>query len=234
VIVSGGPPLAEPEGGRTGSFARDVHDFWRPLHRKDALVDGKFSVQCYLDALQHAYVDWTQLAAGDEALARTCYHVPYGKMAQKAHRTRCAVDGLDDAAADQDFATTVAPSLQFSAQVGNVYAGSLYLALASLLHAEAAQLEGRRIGLFSYGSGCAAEFFAGRVAAGAGALTAALDLGAPLAPGARTRLSIPDYEALRLGDAAADRRTSDASSERSYAFLGIDTAERRVYQAGLE
>ena len=37
--------------------ALDVHDFWRPLHRKDALVDGHFSVQCYLDALAGAYQD---------------------------------------------------------------------------------------------------------------------------------------------------------------------------------
>ena len=30
---------------------RNVYDFWRPLDRREALVDGKFSVECYLDAL---------------------------------------------------------------------------------------------------------------------------------------------------------------------------------------
>jgi hydroxymethylglutaryl-CoA synthase len=150
-------------------------------------------------------------------------------MAHKAHRTRCAIDGLDEAAADRDFETTVAPSLRFSAQVGNIYAGSLYLALASLLHAEAAALEGQRIGLFSYGSGCAAEFFAGRVAPGAAAVVASLDLGAPLAAGARERLTIPAYETLRHGDVAADRRASEEGSDRPFAFLGIDPSERRRY-----
>ena len=234
MLVSARPRLVELEVGRSGSFARDVHDFWRPLHRKDALVDGKFSVQCYLDALDHAYRDWKEQFGGGDALARTCYHVPYGKMAHKAHRRRCEVDGLDEAAADRDFEVSVAPSLRFSAQVGNIYAGSLYLALASLLHAEAAALEGRRIGLFSYGSGCAAEFFAGRVADGAAAVVASLDLAAPLAPGARTRLAIPAYEALRRDDAAADRRASEPSSERPFAFLGVDPAERRRYMSPRE
>ncbi len=233
MLVSERPRLLELEVGRTGSFARDVHDFWRPLHRKDALVDGKFSVECYLDALGHAYRDWQEQAAGGEPLVRTCYHVPYGKMAHKAHRVRSSVDGLDEAAADRDFELTVAPSLRFASQVGNIYAGSLYLALASLLHAEAAALEGRRIGLFSDGSGCAAEFFAGRVAAGAAAMVARLDLGAPLAPGARARLTIPAYEALRRDDASADRRASEVSSERPFAFLGVDPAERRRYMSGI-
>ena len=32
----------------SGVFARNVYDFWRPLDRREALVDGKFSVECYL------------------------------------------------------------------------------------------------------------------------------------------------------------------------------------------
>mgnify|MGYP000573645534 CR=1 FL=1 len=53
-IVSERPRLVELEVARTGSYTRDVHDFWRPLDRKDALTDGHFSVQCYLDALEAA------------------------------------------------------------------------------------------------------------------------------------------------------------------------------------
>ncbi|HVH45347.1 MAG TPA: hydroxymethylglutaryl-CoA synthase, partial [Labilithrix sp.] len=40
MIVSERPRLLEIEVGHTGTFARDVHDFWRPLNRRDALVDG--------------------------------------------------------------------------------------------------------------------------------------------------------------------------------------------------
>ena len=99
MIVSEWPRLLELDVGRSGVYARDVHDFWRPLHSKDAAVDGRLSVQCYLDALAGAYGEWRRSgssASAEEPLARTCYHVPYGKMARKAHRHRRMLDGLDE------------------------------------------------------------------------------------------------------------------------------------------
>lgn len=244
MLVSARPRLVELEVGISGSYALDVHDFWRPLHRKDALVDGHFSVQCYLDALAGAYGQWRLLADEREPLARTCYHVPYGKLARKAHQLRCQLDGRDDSAAagPGSFAVEVEPSLRLPAQVGNIYTGSLYLALLSLLYSEAAELENKRIGLFSYGSGCAAEFFAGRVRPGAAALIDAMDVAAPLRD--RHRLTIAEYEQLRQNDLHADQRpaeaihaaavgqgplTLDLESQRQARFCGIDPKERRIY-----
>ncbi len=237
MIVSERPRLLELDVGRSGAYARDVHDFWRPLHSKDAAVDGRLSVQCYLDALAGAYGEWRRTGSSTEAeepLARTCYHVPYGKMARKAHRHRRMIDGLDEASADATFAAEVATSLLLPAQIGNVYTGSLYVALASLLHAEARAIEGRRVGLFSYGSGCVAEFFAGRVAAGAADLVAQLDLDAPLR--ASKRLTMAAYEAIRRGDADADRRAAPpaaplhvGAASGPVAFLGVDGEQRRIY-----
>lgn len=227
MILRERPRLVALEVGKTGSYARDVYDFWRPLDRKDALVDGHYSVQCYLDALAGAYEEWRRVADG-EPLARTCYHVPYGKMARKAHRHRKAIDGVDEQAADASFAVEVARSLDLPSRVGNIYTGSLYLSLASLLQAEAEGLVGRRIGLFSYGSGSAAEFFAGRVVDGAAEMVRRLDIAGPLAQ--TTPLTIAEYEALRHGDAAADRRPAAGEEARGgLSFLGIDDRERRVY-----
>lgn len=237
MIVREQPRLVALEVGAGGSFASDVDDFWRPLDRKDALVDGRFSVECYLAALAAAYVEWPRLGGAQGGLpARTCYHVPYGKMARKAHRQRKQLDGVSEEAADASFAVEVEPSLMLPARVGNVYTGSLYLALASLLHLEAMVLESERVGLFSYGSGCSAEFFAGRVVAGAGAWAAELGLDEPLR--GRRRLSIVEYEALRRGDADVDRRPAPAGevggrrpAEGLVGFLGVDAGERRVYGA---
>jgi len=226
MLVSERPRLLELEVGQSGSYARHVHDFWRPLHRKDALVDGQFSVSCYLEALDGAYADWKERAGGP--LERTCYHVPYGKMAYKAHRRRLAADGIGEAEADARFAVEVAPSLAFSAQVGNVYTGSLYLALTSLLSGAGRPGAGARVGFFSYGSGCGAEFFAGRIAEGAAELCDRLDLGAPLE--GRARLSMPEYEAIRGGDASPDR-LAGAGAPGRLAYLGVDGRERRVYSA---
>ena len=144
------------------------------------------------------------------------------------------MDGFTEAAAEATFCSEVESSLRLPAQVGNIYTGSLYLALASLLCAEVDAIEGQRIGLFSYGSGCAAEFFAGRVADGAPEVVRALDIDAPLR--ACRRLTIPEYEELRRADHDADRRPApkDVESKRPTAnghvtFLGIDEGERRVY-----
>ena len=238
MLVREKPRLLALEPGLTGSFSQDVHDFWRPLYRKDALVDGQFSVKCYLDALQGAYNEWQRLQAVIEPTVRSCYHVPYGKMARKAHARRCQLDGMTEEQAEASFAAQVEPSLRIPAQVGNIYTGSLYLSLLSLLHHQAQMLVGQRIGLFSYGSGCSAEFFAGRVMPTAAQQIARAGILETL--GKRQRLSIPDYEALRHNDLRVDQQPAqDASLEktglalalldRSARFSGIDQQERRVY-----
>ena len=238
MLISEDPRLLELEPGITGCFSQNVHDFWRPLYRKDALVDGQFSVQCYLDALAGAYAEWQSLNTNPEPLVRTCYHVPYGKMARKAHQRRCQIDGLTDEAADKSFAEQVEPSLRVPSQVGNIYTGSLYLALLSLLYHQAEELAGQRIGLFSYGSGCAAEFFAGRVLPTAAEQIARAGVDDTLAH--RQRLSIPVYEELRRNDVNVDQRPAEFPSaaesgaaftmtECSPRFSGIDNQERRIY-----
>jgi hydroxymethylglutaryl-CoA synthase len=195
------------------------------------VVDGHHSVGCYLDALAGAYGAWKEASAAADVhgeLARRIYHVPYGKMARKAHRHSRMLDGFGEAEADATFAAEVATSLVFPAEVGNIYTGSLYLALASLLHQEAAAIEGRRIGLFSYGSGCVAEYFAGRVAEGAGAFAARLRLDAPLT--GRRRCTVAEYEAIRALDAVADSRPvgEHRAIPGEVSFAGVD-GERRVY-----
>ena len=88
------------------------------------------------------------------------------------------------------------------------------------------------MGLFSYGSGCAAEFFAGRVVAGAGKFVEELRLAEPLAN--RRRYSIPEYEAIRQGDNDGDRLPLQHANgnfpQGAVAFLGVD-GEKRVYKA---
>jgi hydroxymethylglutaryl-CoA synthase len=233
LLVSENPRLLALEVGVTGSYSQDVNDFWRPLYSKEAVVDGHHSVQCYLDALTGAYQSWQQAsreAGVDGELVRRCYHVPYGKMAKKAHRHVMQLEGKSEAEADASYNAEVATSLRLPSQVGNIYTGSLYLALASLLEAEAAELEGKRIGLFSYGSGCCAEHFAGRVVAGAGAFADALELAAPIKD--RRRYSFAEYEQIRLRDEEVDKRPVNGEAhglpEGSVAFVGVDS-DRRVY-----
>jgi hydroxymethylglutaryl-CoA synthase len=232
MIVRTSPRLLELDLGVSGTFARDVDDFWRPVYRKEGVVpDGHYANDCYLEALSGAYRSWQEAcreAGLPTRLDRTSYHVPYGKMAKKAHRHRLAQDGVGEAEADAAFEVEVAPSLAIPSVIGNAYSASLYLSLASLFDQERAALEGKRVGLYSYGSGCAAEFFAGRVPTGAGAHAKALELAGPLE--ARRRLTIEEYERIRRADLDVDRAPygSLPGAADAIAFLGVHE-DRRIY-----
>ena len=221
----------------TGVHATDVYDFWRPLDRREALVDGKFSIDCYLDALTGALADWRRHAGdgGDplDRFAALLYHTPFPKMAQKAHQrlVECAHPGLDDAAraalAAASFAEKTEPWLALARQSGNSYTASLYLCLAWLAEQRAAELEGREIALFSYGSGSCAEFFTGRFVRGA--VTVARAIGAGAALDARRTLTVAEYEALVAQPTTGGEPPRDAAT---FAHLAAVADHKRRYVAG--
>lgn len=245
MVIASSPALVELDVGISGAASSHVHDFWRPLGLREAQVDGHYSVQCYLEAVATAYRGWRRRAierdvirTGDmasERLARICYHVPFCKMARKAHLhvRRC---DLDDAGAPWDAATEdargaeafhrqVEPSLELCARIGNIYTGSLYLGLAGLLHAQAGELVGRRIGLFSYGSGCTSEFFTGVVAERAAQQIAAAGLGELLA--ARERISIAEYERIMALPPTAPLAQPAGHGPGDFRFLGVANHQRQ-------
>ena len=235
LVVGESPRLVAFEAGDVGTFARDVFDFWRPLYSKDAIVDGHYSVTCYLESLEgayRAYVAHAQARGAEAArgarfsdrFAAIAYHVPYGKMAIKAHRHLRALEGEEDCAAS--FARQVAPSLVLPRLVGNVYTGSLYLALASALSEGAAKLDGEEIALFSYGSGSCAELFSGRVVPGAQTRARASGWRALLDE--QRLIDVAEYEAIMNEREALDTREAEApSGERTRArYLGVRDHKR--------
>jgi hydroxymethylglutaryl-CoA synthase len=201
-------------GTESGTHAANVYDFWRPFGRREAIVDGKYSVECYLQALAAAFSAYRALEdpplADDEPLtdrlARLLFHTPFPKMAMKAHRHLVETDWraapgrwraieprLEDAVAGS-FRAQAARGLEAAARVGNTYTASLYLCLAGLLESEGASLAGRRLGLFSYGSGSCAEYFTGTVPNGVDEVA---DCGLTAALGRRRFVDIVEYERLQ-------------------------------------
>lgn len=66
--------------------------------------------------------------------------------------------------ADTHYKSAVVPTTDCVKRCGNMYTASLYGALASLIaNVESDEIQGKRVGLFAFGSGCAASFFALRV-----------------------------------------------------------------------
>ncbi|MGO8970253.1 MAG: hydroxymethylglutaryl-CoA synthase family protein [Myxococcaceae bacterium] len=247
MLVSESPELLALDIGVSGTCSMDVHDFWRPLGRREAVVDGHYSIQCYLEAVSGSYRAWRARAVGrdlirsgdvpSEQLARIAYHVPFCKMAKKAHAQvrRCDLEDRSgkplDAAAEAEetpraaasFETQVAPSLGLSARVGNIYTGSLYLSLASLLQKEATLLAGKRIGLFSYGSGCVSEFFSGIV--GQRAPTAITSAGLDRVLADRERIGIEEY--TRILELAPDRPLGTPPPPGAFRYAGTVDLRRR-------
>lgn len=234
LLLSENPRILQLDAGQSGVFAQDVNDFWRPLYSKDAVVDGHYSVKCYLEALEGAYRDYQSLTGPasegffSDRFAALAYHVPYGKMAVKAHRHLRGLDG--DPTPEASFDRLVGASLRFPSEIGNVYTGSLYLALTSLLATSGTELEGQRVGLFSYGSGSCAEFFSGTVCAGAIARMQSLRIAERLA--ARRKLTVDEYEAIMAARERMDSRAPEAAAPAPFQYLGVEE-HRRTYGPGL-
>lgn len=97
------------------------------------------------------------------------------------------------------FQERVNPAIQVPTLCGNMYCGSVWGGLASIIgHVDSAQLEGKRIGLFSYGSGLAASFCSFRVTGSTEKLAKTLNLPARLA--ARRAVPPESYDAVSIPD----------------------------------
>lgn len=157
MIISQNPRVLTIENTSV-AYTKDIMDFWRPLYSMEAYVDGKYSNQVYVDFFlktYHRYVQFTGRSLAD--FAALIFHLPYTKMGKKG------LDGLlkDDASpVAERLRNNLAAEQKVSRQVGNLYTGSLYLGLISLLQ-NGDVTPGERIGLFSYGSGAEGEFYSG-------------------------------------------------------------------------
>jgi hydroxymethylglutaryl-CoA synthase len=256
-----------------GSFTRNENDFFRPMGCTTAVVNGKHSNQCYLDAVTGAFDSFAARAAGKGTIVpgpRECvtdhldhllFHIPYPRMVEYASAAifrhdwkECRrgrkveeqigpepkeVDYRDPAefgAAEADYARRFARSPQFlqafsakvsdtatlSRQIGNIYTGSIYLGLASLLELERLQA-GQRLGLGAYGSGCSALFFSGIVQPEAASLPR---LGLMKRLQERREISLADYEMLHEGK----REKSVVEQAREFVLAGIDSQGYRHYK----
>jgi len=159
MIVTENPRILAIEPG-SGYYTDDVMDFWRPNHRTTALVDGKYSTKVYLNSLKQAWEHFSeQTDRSFKDIDYFCYHIPFTKMAEKAHKTLAKKAGIK--LTQEEFDNQTLPSQLYNRIIGNSYSASLFVGFISLLDNLNENIEGKRISFFSYGSGCVAEFFTG-------------------------------------------------------------------------
>lgn len=95
----------------------------------------------------------------------------------EASLTDRTVEKLFMALTKKRFAERVQPSIEVPTMCGNMYCASVYGGLVSLLsNVDSTNLMGKRIGVFSYGSGLASSFFSLKVIGDVGPMQEKVDL----------------------------------------------------------
>lgn len=202
MLVTSNPGLLEFNEDNV-YMTEDIMDFWRPLYSETACVEGKYSTEQYIRFFNDVWTEYTQQTSLDlEDFAAMCFHLPYTKMGKKALDT--IIETASPAKAEALMAYYQL-STKYSRQIGNIYTGSLYLGVLSLLEHDETLMPGDRLGLFSYGSGAVGEFFSATLAADfrkqlyTTAHTTQLN--------ARKQLTIAEYEALFVATLPTDGST---------------------------
>ena len=185
------PKLLVLDTHTVGLASSDEDDFFRPLGSVTARVKGRYSVDCYNDALNAAFLDHaarSQVSPKDELAGHDYFvvHVPFHKM---------AVTGLSklverhlelDPRETQEFLKNrhFDDGIDASRWIGNIYSGSAYMSLMFLLwnrfRAEGTAIVGKRVLIASYGSGNTMTVVSATVAPEAPEVLATWDLQAVL------------------------------------------------------
>lgn len=163
ILIAANPRIVELQQD-TVALTQDIYDFWRPVGHEYPLVEGALSNQTYIESFQKVWTEYkkrTQLSFED--FAAITFHVPYTKMGKKAIMSELE---KETAVTQERLLARYEESIAYSRRIGNLYTGSLYLSVISLLEQSMALSANDRIGFFSYGSGAVAEFFSGRLVSG--------------------------------------------------------------------
>lgn len=191
MLLSANPKILVIEPA-AGFCTREAMDFWRPNYCDCAIVDGRLSCDVYMRLAEDTWLQYTKLTQRDFfAHDRFCYHVPLARLVERTHKRLAKINGRANLT-PEEFDYQIGNSLIYNREIGNCYTASLYLSIISLLENTTTDLGGKLLGLYSYGSGSVAEFFAARVVPGyqTGLPTTKLQ---PIL-NARQELSITEYE----------------------------------------
>ncbi|GMM33269.1 hydroxymethylglutaryl-CoA synthase [Saccharomycopsis crataegensis] len=273
-----------------GSFMEHAYDFYKPNFTSEyPVVDGHFSLACYVKAFDHAYraysakaikkeLEYPKDAAYSKPLSKdvvgmqffdyNVFHVPtcklvtktYGRMMYNdyladpkafegqeidpAFSTMSYTDSLTNKAVEKAFVGLSKPlfkerveqSLNVPTNIGNTYTASVYGALASLLfYIGNEKLQGKRIGLFSYGSGLASSLFSAKVVGDISAITKNLDIDNKL--NNRFKRTPEEYiaaialrESIHLQKSYEPKGTTEHLRSGTYYLVNIDDKYKREYK----
>ncbi|CAI5756170.1 unnamed protein product [Candida verbasci] len=257
-----------------GSFMEHAYDFYKPDFTSEyPVVDGHFSLSCYVKAVDQCYKNYSKKFDKFEGLLKhfdfNAFHVPTCKLVSKSYARLLYNDfkqnpenfnldeetkkhilnlSYDDSLTDkvlektfvslskEDFNKRVASALKVPTNTGNMYTASAWVSLASLLYYIGSDnLQNKRIGIFSYGSGLASTLLSVQVKGDISYITKILDFDFKLGQGRKIE-SPQDYvNAIELREKAHLQKSFKPSgsldhlSKGTYYLEEIDDKFRRKY-----
>lgn len=165
ILVGENPAVFQVDVGANGYYGYEVMDTCRPIPDSEA-GNSDLSLLSYLDCCEKAYLEYAERVADvdyRDTFQYLAFHTPFGGMVKGAHRTMMRkMAKAKPAEIEADFAQRVVPGLTYCQQMGNILGATVLLSLASTV--DNGRFEApRRVGCFSYGSGCCSEFYSGIV-----------------------------------------------------------------------
>jgi len=199
VLLSHETSILELELGKDGYWTHEISDLIRPTASVET-GNSETSLVSYIEALegafQHFLIRVPEARQYDDAFRHHIYHMPFGGMAWRAHKTllRFGNDGIGTKEAWANFQRKGLAGLQYIRRMGATYSSSTFIGLLGLIDGTSGLEHGQRLSIFSYGSGCCAEFYCAKTGPNANGTAAAAGLRSKL--DARRVVDVAEYERI--------------------------------------
>ncbi|CAH2350183.1 hydroxymethylglutaryl-CoA synthase [[Candida] railenensis] len=264
-----------------GSYMEHAYDFYKPDFTSEyPVVDGHFSLACYVKALDHCYKNYskkvTKKTDGStvgvyDHFDYNAFHVPTCKLVTKSYarllyndfksNPSAFADSIDEETsktlqsltyeeslvdrnleklfvglAKEQTKIRVSPALQVPTNTGNMYTASAWASFSSLLYYVGSEkLQGKRVGIFSYGSGLASTMLSVVIKGDISNITKVLNFEHQLGEGRSTRTpeeylkAIESREKAHLQKSFKPEGSIDHLATGTYYLTEIDDKYRRKY-----
>lgn len=212
VLVSDKPYVFQVDIGANGYYGYEVMDTCRPAPDNEA-GDADLSLLSYLDCCEQAFLEYQKRVSGvdyRDTFQYLAFHTPFGGMVKGAHRAMMRkIAKAKPNEIEMDFMNRVMPGMIYCQRVGNIMGGTILMSLASTI--DNGKFEtAKRVGCFSYGSGCCSEFYSGIISAQAQEYQSRFNIERHLDE--RYELSMDEYDALLVGSSAVRFGTRNVKS----------------------
>lgn len=199
ILVSELPYVFQVDVGANGYHGYEVMDTCRPIPDSEA-GNSDLSLLSYLDCCEQAFLEYQRRVAGvnyRDTFQYLVFHTPFGGMVKGAHRSMMRkMVKAQSAEIEADFTQRVMPGMTYCQRVGNIMGATVFLSLVSTI--DNGRFDSpKRIGCFSYGSGCCSEFYSGVVTPRGQELQRRFEIDRRL--NERHQLSMDEYNTLLMG-----------------------------------